>query len=307
MAIPDYQSIMLPLLKLAADGEAHRLRDAVEQLADEFELTNDERAELVPSGSQPVFHNRVSWARTYLKKAGLLEDPKRGYFQITQRGRELLAENPTRIDNQWLAEYPEFQAFRNRGRQKSTSGGSKVASTDESPSQATPEEQLALVYTQLRSELEDELLTKVKESPPSFFERLVLDLLVGMGYGGSRQEAAQAIGRSRDGGIDGMIFEDRLGLDVIYIQAKRWNSSVGRPEIQQFAGALQGQRASKGVFITTSSFSPAAEEYADQIDSRLILIDGQKLTQLMVDHGIGVSTTGVYEVKKVDTDYFTEL
>jgi restriction system protein len=305
MAIPDYQTVMLPLLRLAADGQDHRSRDAVETLAGEFELTPEERTELLPSGKQPVFNNRVGWANTYLKAAGLLEAPRRGVLRITQRGRDLLNDEIGRIDVSVLERYPEFVEFRGKRRPKSTEPADAEA-IDVSPSSQTPEDALSNAYRSLRAELESELLEEIGRASPAFFEQLVVDLLVNMGYGGSRQDAGRAIGRSGDGGIDGIIDEDRLGLDVIYLQAKRWEATVGRPEIQKFAGALQGHRARKGVFITTSSFSREALEYAGVIDTRIILIDGARLARLMVDHGVGVSTVGTYEIKRVDSDYFSE-
>lgn len=301
MAIPDYQTLMLPVLKLASDGNEHKFSKAVEELADEFNLSTEERNELLPSGSQAVFHNRVGWARSYLKQAGLLASPKRGFFTITQKGKELLATNPSRVDASTLEQYPEFIEFKNRKKEK---GEAELASGSEQESTLTPEDALASAYNKLRSALESELLIAVKESSPSFFERVVVDLLVKMGYGGNRQDAGRALGKSGDGGIDGIINEDRLGLDVIYIQAKRWEGVVGRPEIQKFAGALQGQRARKGVFITTSSFTKEAREYASVIETKIILIDGEQLSKLMAEHNIGVSTVGQYEVKRLDSDYF---
>ena len=294
---------MLPLLKLASDGKEHKFSQAVEELADEFNLSTEERNELLPSGSQAVFNNRVGWARSYLKQAGLLESPKRGFFTITPKGTELLGTNPEKIDISVLEQFPEFIEFKNRKKAKSGNGGQVEISTEQE-SALTPEDSLAEAYKQLRSALESEIINAVKESSPSFFERLVVDLLVKMGYGGSRQDAGKALGKSGDGGIDGIINEDRLGLDVIYIQAKRWEGSVGRPEIQKFAGALQGQRARKGVFITTSSFTKEAIEYASLIESKIILIDGEHLSKLMVEHNVGVSTVGMYEVKQLDSDYF---
>ena len=294
---------MLPVLKLATDGGDHKFSQAVEKLADEFNLSTEERNELLPSGSQAVFNNRVGWARSYLKQAGLLESPKRGFFTITQKGKELLATNPDKIDISILEQYPEFVEFKNRKKEKSDNEVQLETATEQE-STLTPEDALASAYKQLRLALESDVLSSIKEASSSFFERLVVDLLVKMGYGGSRQEAGKALGKSGDGGVDGIINEDRLGLDVIYIQAKRWEGSVGRPEIQKFAGALQGQRARKGVFITTSSFTKEAIEYASLIESKIILIDGEHLSKLMVEHNIGVSTVGQYEVKKLDTDYF---
>jgi restriction system protein len=294
---------MLPVLKLASDGKEHKFSQAVEELAEEFGLATEERNELLPSGSQAVFNNRVGWARSYLKQAGLLASPKRGFFTITQKGYELLAINPTKIDTSVLEEYPEFIEFKNRKKDKNENE-LQVEPSSDLESILTPEDALASAYKKLRLALESELLSAVQEASPSFFERLVVDLLVKMGYGGNRQDAGKALGKSGDGGIDGIINEDRLGLDVIYIQAKRWEGTVGRPEIQKFAGALQGQRARKGVFITTSSFSKEAREYASLIESKIILIDGEQLSRLMVEHNVGVATVGQYAVKKLDSDYF---
>lgn len=304
MPIPDYQTLMLPVLRLASDQQEHKFSDTVQSLATEFSLTDEEKNELLPSGSQAVFNNRVGWARSYLKQAGLLAAPKRGYFKITEQGIRLLAEKPKNINVSLLERYPEFQKFRNRKKDQSKTNDAIVSV--EMVVSETPEDALASAYRSLRKNLEDEILSSVKESSPSFFERLVVDLLVKMGYGGNRQDAGRALGKSGDGGIDGIINEDRLGLDVIYIQAKRWDGPVGRPEIQKFAGALQGQRARKGVFITTSNFTKEALEYVSMIESKIILIDGERLASLMAEHNVGVSVVGQYEVKKIDSDYFDE-
>lgn len=299
MAIPDYQALMLPVLKLASDEQDHRFSQAVEYLAHQLKLTEEEKSELLPSGSQAIFNNRVGWARSYLKQAGLLASSKRGFFNITAQGVALLKTNPAKIDNSMLEQYPAFLEFKNRKKEKSESDAPV-----ETDSNLTPEDALASAYKQLRLALEAEVLSSVREASPSFFERLVVDLLVKIGYGGNRQDAGKALGKSGDGGIDGIINEDPLGLDVIYIQAKRWEGVVGRPEIQKFAGALQGQRAKKGVFITTSSFTKEAKEFVSLIESKIILIDGEYLAKLMVEHNVGVSTVGQYEVKKIDSDYF---
>ena len=306
MAIPDYQALMLPLLRLASDGREHRFRDAVEQLASQARITDEERAELLPSGTAPLFDNRVGWARTYLKQVGLISSSKRGMFQITEAGRALLTENPRQIDVGLLDRYQAFREFRSRRRDRREGGAEQetMVLQQQLNTDQTPEDALAAAYQKLRSNLEVDLLDQVKAATPAFFERLVIDLLVAMGYGGSRRDAGRAIGRGGDGGIDGIIKEDKLGLDVIYVQAKRWEATVGRPEIQKFAGALQGQRANKGVFITTSDFSRDAEEYANAINSKIILIDGERLATLMVDHNVGVAGVGVYELKRVDSDYF---
>ena len=301
MPIPDYQTLMLPLLRLSGDGTEHAFREAVDRLADEFSLSDDERAELLPSGTAHVFGSRVGWARSYLKQAGLLRAPRRGIFQITSDGSALLKTSPGRVDNSLLSQYESFRAFRARGRE--VEGSSKLTPTDAASDQ-TPEDAMASAYQRMRKSLEVDLLEQVKSSSPAFFERLVVDLVVAMGYGGSRQDAGRAIGRGGDGGIDGIIKEDRLGLDVIYIQAKRWEGTVGRPEVQKFAGALQGQRASKGIFITTSNYSREALDYVNVIATKIVLIDGDRLTTLMVDHNVAITRTGVYEIKKIDADYF---
>ncbi len=301
MPIPDYQTVMLPLLHLIRDGAEYPFREAVDKLAEEFALSDDERTEVHPSGTAHVFGSRVGWARSYLKQAGLLDAPKRGVFRITSAGKALLAKNPSRIDNNLLNQYESFRAFRSRGKEseETIKSGPPEAASDQ-----TPEDAMAIAYQRVRKNLEAELLEQVKAASPAFFERLVVDLIVAMGYGGSRQDAGRAIGRSGDGGIDGIIKEDRLGLDVIYLQAKRWEPTVGRPEIQKFAGALQGQRASKGIFITTSNYSRDALEYINVIATKIILIDGDMLTALMVDHNVAVTKTGTYELKKIDADYF---
>lgn len=304
MPIPDYQTLMRPLLQLAADGQEHKLRDAVERLAEQYHLSEAERTEILPSGTQTVFSNRVGWARSYLKQAGALRSPRRGHFVMTERGLHLLQTNPTGIRISTLEQFPEFQDFKNRRRPAKTVGMPTLNMESEVIFDDTPEDILASAYRLLRQNLEQEVLETVKDASPVFFEKLVVDLLVKMGYGGNRQDAGRAIGKSGDGGIDGIINEDRLGLDVIYMQAKRWEATVGRPEIQKFAGALQGQRAKKGIFITTSGFSREAKEYARIIDTRIILIDGEKLATLMVEYNVGVSVVDHYEVKKIDTDYF---
>jgi restriction system protein len=304
MPIPNYQTIMLPLLQLASDKQEHKFSDAVQYIAEKFSLTDEEKGELLPSGTQAVFNNRVGWARSYLKQAALLSSTKRGYFKITEQGLNLLAEKPEKINSALLERYAEFQEFRNR--KKDQSKIPEETGTTHIPENETPEDSLAAAYKLLRKNLEDEILASVKDSSPAFFERLVVDLLVKMGYGGNRQDAGRALGKSGDGGIDGIINEDQLGLDVIYIQAKRWDGVVGRPEIQKFAGALQGQRARKGVFITTSGFTKEAMEYASLIESKIILISGEKLASLMAQHNVGVTVVGKYEVKKIDSDYFDE-
>lgn len=302
MAIPDYQACMRPLLRLAADEAEHTVRRAVERLAIEFRLDPVEQAELLTSGT-PVFVSRVGWAATYLRKAGLLESTRRGYFRITPRGLAALSSGEE-INTRFLERYPEFVTFQGR-----TKPDGEIAATAQLTSKTdpvTPEEAIESSFGSLRGQLAEELLQQIMGCSPAFFERLVVEVLVRMGYGGSRRDAGQAIGRSGDGGIDGIIKEDALGLDTIYIQAKRWEGTVGRPEIQRFVGALQGQRARKGVFITTSTFSADAERYASMIENKVVLMDGEHLASLMIDHGVGVSTAAVYEVKRVDSDYFVD-
>jgi restriction system protein len=302
MAIPDYQSIMLPLLKFIRDGREHSFRETVEALATQFELTASERKELLPSGQQAIFDNRVGWARTYLKKAGLIKSARRGFFQITDRGMQTLSEDLPEINVKYLRRFKEFVEFQTVKR------GPIVGSQDQAETiDKTPEEMIEVGYAKLKSDLAAELLMKVKECSAVFFERLVVDLLVRMGYGGSRADAGKAVGQTRDGGIDGIIKEDKLGLDAVYIQAKKWDETVvGRPEVQKFVGALQGQRAKKGVFITTSSFSSDAVDYVSKIDNKVVLIDGVELASLMIDNELGVSSVARYDLRKIDVDYFTD-
>ena len=302
MAIPDYQTCMLPFLRFLADGKEHSLRDAEDALAQHFNLGPSERAELLPSGQQGVFKNRLGWARTYLKKASLLAAPKRGVFRITERGLQALASNPARIDARYLEQFPEFLAFREASRPVNLPSDVPELT----PNRATPEETIELAHQGLRAQLGQELLARILACSPSFFEQLVVELLVKMGYGGSRRDAGERIGQTGDGGIDGIIKEDRLGLDTIFIQAKRWQGTVGRPDIQKFVGALQGQRARKGVFITTSSYTAEARDYVSRIDTKVVLIDGQQLSGLMIDFDVGVSVAASYLVKRVDSDYFEE-
>lgn len=303
MAVPDYQSLMLPLLKYAGDGEEHKIRNAIEHLAEELRLSEEERRELLPSGQQAVFNNRIGWACTYLKKAGLLDSGRKGYFSITQRGLNVLKKNPASIDVNFLKQYKEFNVFYNKD--KPTLIDKLEIPEIERKKDLDPEEFLEIAYQELHKELVSEVLSIVKKCSASFFESLVVDILTKMGYGGSRADAGKAVGRSHDGGIDGIIKEDRLGLDVIYIQAKRWEGTVPRPEIQKFAGALIGKKAKKGVFITTSTFSREAIEYAN-FTGNIVLINGETLARLMIEYDVGVSKVKSYDVKKIDTDYFDD-
>ena len=300
MPIPDFQSLMRPMLELASDGKDHSLSDAREELAKVFELTQEEKKALLPSGRQATFTNRVAWARVYLGQAGALDSPRRGHFRITDRGRELLKQATGRITIKELERFPEFVEFRTP---KQHAENSPQTSEEDGE---TPEELLESAYLRFRNDIASELLTRVKGSSPQFFERLVVELLLKMGYGGSRKEAGEAIGKAGDEGIDGIINEDRLGLDVIYIQAKKWEGSVGRPEVQKFVGALHGKRAKKGVFITTSTFSADATDYVAKIEPKVVLIDGRLLAGLMIDFNVGVTPVSVYETKSIDSDYFSE-
>ena len=302
MAIPDYQSMMLPLLTLLKDKKEHSLREVIDALADKFKLTSEERRQLLPSGYQDTLSNRVGWARTYMKKAGLIESTRRGFFQISDRGLELLRQNPPRIDVKLLEQFDEFKQFRTVKHVKAA----KRVKGKLTPEELTPREALDNAYQSIRNELASDLVQQLETVSPSMFENIVVDLVTKMGYGGNRKDAVAAIGGTGDEGVDGVIKEDRLGLDVVYIQAKRWKNIVGRPEIQKFAGALQGKRARKGIFITTSKYTNEAQEYASSIDSKIILIDGVSLVQYMIDHNIGVNTYDTYDIKKMDIDYFTE-
>lgn len=311
MPIPDYQSLMLPLLELLGDGKPHAMRELTDALAARFLLSEAERAEQIPSGTQALFDNRVGWAKSYMKQAGLIEYPARATARITEAGKVLLATRPERLDNRVLSQYPSFVAFRDRSRaSKPQDDDSNQLNPDPAPDRTSlldPSERIAEASRELRASVEADLLERVRSVSPRFFERIVVDLLLAMGYGGSRVDAGRAVGQSGDGGIDGIINEDRLGLDVIYLQAKRWEATVGRPEIQKFVGALQGVRASKGVFITTSNFTKDARDYAKNLSVKIILIDGSMLAALMFDHGVGVTRVESFEVKRVDGDYFEEL
>ena len=303
--IPKYEEIMLPFLKYLSDKKVHSLSETHDALAIEFKLTDGELRELLPSGQQPIFRNRLGWARTYLKKAGLLTSPRRAHFEISDMGLALLKEKPAEITSKFLTRYDdfvEFQSIKKPKTDKDTSLQNQLGNdTDQ-----TPEESLEYAYQKLHSELSKELLSIVKNCSPSFFEKLVIDLLITMGYGGSRKEAGKAMGKSGDGGIDGIINEDKLGLDVIYLQAKRWDNAVPVKEIRDFTGALASKKAKKGIFITTSSFPKSVYEFVGQVEYKIILIDGERLANLMIDHSVGLSTVNTYHVKTIDFDYFEE-
>ena len=302
MAIPDYQTIMLPLLKIAGDKKEHSIREAIDHICDLFKLSEQERKEVLPSGRSYIIDNRVGWARTYLKKAGLLEDTRRSHFRITDKGAEVLVKSPTEINIKFLQQFPEFNEFR----KKKDDGEEEQEQVIQEETSQTPQELLEYGYQKIKRDLAQEIIESVKKTSPRFFEQLVIELLIKMGYGGSLKDAGKAIGQSGDGGIDGIIKEDKLGLDVIYIQAKRWENVVGSKEIRNFVGSLVGQKANKGVFITTSGFTKDALEYVKTITHKVILIDGDMLAQLMIENNVGVSTIINYEVKKIDSDYFVE-
>ena len=310
MAVPDYQSCMRPLLQFCADGREISISEAAAFVAAQFRLSAEDLAEQIPSGKQTLLANRVHWARTYLDKAGALRRTKRAHFVITDRGHTLLAQNPERVDARVLRQFPEFVAFQSP---KGERAEDKAAPDSPQPvpdfSARTPEETLQASAEAIFEALRGQLLDRIRELSPSFFERLVVDLIVAMGYGGSRDSVVQRLGKSGDEGIDGVVNEDPLGLDVVYIQAKRYaaDNSIGRERIQQFAGALVGQGASKGVFVTTSSFSRGACEYAQRVPQRIILIDGAELTRLMIRYGVGVRTERTIELRRIDLDYFEDV
>jgi restriction system protein len=301
MSIPDFQSTMLPLLELAADGQEHPVREVVAALADRFKLTPEELAQTLPSGTQGLFYNRTQWAASYLRNAGLLESTGRGRFRITAEGQAAIAKRPERVDIKFLLRYPAFVAFRAR------SGKTPEPAAPAAAAEQTPEEAFELAYRSLRADVEQDLLARTKQMKPWLFEHLVLQLMLAMGYGGPQEGAGRVTPRSGDEGVDGVINEDRLGLDTIYLQAKRWEAQVGRPLVQAFAGSLDGKHARKGVMITTSTFSPDARAFVAGIEKRIVLIDGGELAHLMFEHNVGVADAAPpYMLKRVDIDFFEE-
>lgn len=304
MAIPDYETAMLPILQLLRDETEWHIRNVIDQLAQKLGLSDEERKRMLPSGNDVIFDNRVRWARLYLLKAGLIESPKRGFIKISNRGLSVLAQNPNKIDIDFLWQYPELRKWKESPPKDKTEVLSDTAKTIV---EQTPEEALEYGYQQIRQNLVQQLLEIVKNVSPKFFEKLVVELIVKMGYGGSIRDAGEVLGRTGDGGIDGVIKEDRLGLDKIYIQAKRWTDApVGTAELRNFVGALQEKKANKGIFITTSRFVRNTQEYIDKVGGNIVLIDGERLAQLMVDYGVGVSPVANYEVQRVDSDFFVE-
>lgn len=299
MAIPDFQCFMLPVLQSLRLGDEKNHSEIIEEVADSLKLSDEDRRQLLPSKKDRVYRNRIAWALSFLKHAMLIRSSRRGYYQIDKRGKSALNSNLKRIDNKYLYQFPEFVQFHQAKNRK-------ITPVIVDPSSKTPQEYIELGYQQINSELTESILNQVKSCSPYYFERIVVDLLLAMGYGGSREEAGQVTQKTGDGGIDGIINEDKLGLDVIYIQAKRWEGTVSRPEIQKFAGALMGKKAKKGIFITTSSFTKDAQHFAETIDSKIILIDGERLAQLMIEYNVGVAVSQTYEIKRIDSDYFVE-
>ena len=299
--IPTYEEIMLPFLEHISDGNEHSSNDIHDALAERFGLTDAEIRELLPSGTQPTFRNRVGWAKTYLKKAGLVSTKKRGNHQITKRGHELLIEKPKEITSKFLTRFEDFVEFITLKKNQQKDSNDTISTQHQ-----TPEEALEYAFLKLKNDLIKEVVDLVKNCSPAFFEKLVIDILVSMGYGGSRKDAGQAVGKSGDGGIDGIIKEDKLGLDIIYLQAKRWENSIPVKEVRDFTGALASKKAKKGIFITTSNFPKSVYEFVNQVEYKIILIDGEKLAELMIEHNVGISTINSYQVKKIDFDYFDE-
>lgn len=304
MAIPDYQSLMLPVL-LAASKDEVRIGDVVEELANELKLSIEDRSQLLPSGKQSLFANRVHWAKTYLNKAGLITITRRGYFKITDRGTAVLKSNPARIDNNFLSQFEDFQNFV-RGSQKEEEGEQSSISPRIDDQEKTPDEIMREAHKGINASLGQDLLDRLRNASPEFFERMIVNLLLGMGFGGSVSDAGRALGRSGDGGVDGVIDQDALGLDRVYIQAKRYakGNNVGSGAIRDFFGSLDRHKASKGLFVTTSEFSSSAIETAQFLSKRIVLIDGDHLAKLMVRYNIGCRVEEVLEIKRIDEDYF---
>jgi restriction system protein len=305
MSIPDFQTVMLPLLETLADGHERTMRDLTDRLAGRFQLTDQERQELLPSGQQSVFSNRVGWAKSHLKYAGLLENPARGRVRISDLGRKLLADRPQAVNVKFLKQFPSYREF--IGKSETTAepeGGSGGTAVIEE--KRTPLELIDASYKSLRQATSEELLSRLRACSPSFFESVVVRLLMAMGYGGVAGHGT-VTGKSGDGGIDGVIKQDKLGLDVVCIQAKRWDGAVGRPVVQGFVGSMDYIRARKGVIMTTSTFTKDALDFVDRIEGKkVVLIDGDRLAELMIEHNLGVTTTKTYELKEVSNDLFDE-
>lgn len=307
--IPDYQTLILPFLEQLADNKEHELQELIKKLSDKFNLTDEERNELLPSGNQQIINNRVGWVRTYLKKANLLTSPRRAVFKITEQGLEVLKKKPSKIDVKFLQGLDDFKKWQDSYRtsyQSKKGNENNIENTIELEIEKTPEELLDYSFQKLKEELVIELIERIKNCSPVFFERLVIDLLIKMGYGGSKKEAGEVVGKSGDGGIDGIIKEDKLGLDTIYIQAKRWDNAVPVAQVRDFAGSLLSKKAKKGIFISTSFYPKSAYEFVSSIEPKIVLIDGKELAELMIQYNVGMASKGIYELKKLDLDYFEE-
>ena len=305
MLIPDYQSLMLPVLEASSKKEV-RIGSVVEQLADQLNLTPEERGELLPSGKQTVFSNRVHWAKSYLSKAQLVELTRRGHFKITSRGQSVIASSPPNIDSKFLMQFDEFRQFRERSTGTEEEGSHAGIASPEDHKQ-TPDETMRMAHRQIESALGQDLLDRVRNAPPEFFERLIVNLLLSMGYGGSRADkAGRTLGRSGDDGVDGVIDQDALGLDRVYIQAKRYGAgnNIGSGAIRDFFGSLDRHKATKGLFVTTSTFSPSARETAEFLSKRIVLIDGDQLAALMVQQNTGCRIEDTLHIKKIDEEFF---
>jgi restriction system protein len=307
MTVPDYQSLMLPVLSTATHEEV-RFKDVVDRLANQLELTPEDRGELLPSGKQTVFNNRVHWAKTYLSKAGLLESTRRGHFRITQRGQQVLDSHPARIDVPFLDQFPDFREFKARARASQTNPLTEMdpQEVDFDSQTETPDEIMRAAHKRIEVALAQDLLDRIRTAPPDFFERLIVNLLLSMGFGGSVTAAGRAIGRSGDDGVDGVVDQDALGLDRVYIQAKRYadGNNIGAGAIRDFFGSLDRHKATKGLFVTTSAFSPSARETAEFLSKRIVLIDGEQLTKLMIRHSVGCRVEDTLHIKKIDEDFF---
>ncbi len=304
MSVPNFQQLMLPLLRNAAiTGGETSVTDLSDKIAAQLGLSDEDIGRVLPSGKQTVFRNRLNWAKSYMGKAKLVESTRRGHFCVTERGLELLNTNPQMIDVSVLAKFPEFAAWTSEER-KSDVADDQITEISE----IDPEEQMAVSFSKLTKSLSADLIERVHSFSPAFFEQLIVDLLLAMGYGGGRAEMGRSLGKSGDGGIDGVIKEDELGLDVVYVQAKRYaaNNAVPVREVRDFIGSLEGHRASKGVFVTTSTFPSSAREFVERVSKRVILIDGIELARLMIRHNVGVRVKDAYEIKKIDEDYFSE-
>jgi restriction system protein len=300
MAVPDFQAWFLPFLKRLGDGKDHARSEVFDGLADDMGLSPEDRVQRLKSGAF-IYRNRIAWAQVYLKKAGILEIPSRGVIRITQRGKDILLSPPPTLNVKFLKQFPEFAEFHAPKPDASSPVASQTNADEESPL-----ETIERVHGDLNRELADDLLDRIKKSPPAFFEQLVVDLLLAMGYGDSPEDSGKVTGKGGDGGIDGVINQDSLGLEAVYIQAKRWDQAVGRPLVQAFAGSLDGAKARKGVMISTSTFTSDAKEFVRHIEKRIVLVDGSMLASLMIKHNVGVGIEAEYQVKKIDADYFPD-